>query len=75
MERLMNGRTVFLIAHRLRSAINADLIAVLDQGKVVEVGTHAELLRRGQTYAQLFHEQARGLALDSRTSAGELRAS
>jgi ATP-binding cassette, subfamily B, putative efflux pump len=64
MERLMDGRTVFLIAHRLRSATNADLIVVLDQGKVVETGTHAELLRRGGTYARLFMEQARGLALE-----------
>ncbi len=64
MERLMEGRTVFLIAHRLRSATNADLIVVLDQGRVVETGTHAELLRRGGTYARLFIEQARGLALE-----------
>ena len=63
MERLMDGRTVFLIAHRLRSAISADLIVVIDQGKVVETGTHPELLRRDGTYARLFREQARGLAL------------
>ena len=64
MERLMRGRTVFLIAHRLRSAINADLIVVLEQGRVVETGTHAELLARGGTYAHLFNEQVRGLALE-----------
>lgn len=64
MERLMDGRTVFLIAHRLRSAISADLIVVLDEGKVVEVGTHDELIDRNGTYALLFHEQARSLALD-----------
>src|SRR5262249_32787547 len=64
MERLMRGRTVFLIAHRLRSAINADLIVVLEQGKLVETGTHAELLARGGTYARLFNEQVRGLALE-----------
>jgi subfamily B ATP-binding cassette protein MsbA len=63
MERLMEGRTVFMIAHRLRGAINADLILVLDRGNVVEIGTHAELLRRRGTYAHLFMEQARGLAL------------
>ena len=63
MERLMEGRTVFLIAHRLRSAIDADQIVVLDNGSIVETGTHTELIRRGQAYARLFEEQARGLAL------------
>lgn len=61
MERLMEGRTVFLIAHRLRSALTADMIVVLDHGKVVETGTHRELLRRSGTYARLYHEQTRGL--------------
>ncbi|HVA81245.1 MAG TPA: ABC transporter ATP-binding protein [Candidatus Binataceae bacterium] len=65
MERLMDGRTVFLIAHRLRSAITADLIVVLDKGSVVEVGTHTELLRRNGTYATLFNEQTRGLTLNA----------
>jgi ATP-binding cassette, subfamily B, putative efflux pump len=61
MERLMDGRTVFLIAHRLRSAVTADLIVVMDCGRIVETGKHAELTRRGGTYARLFNEQARGL--------------
>ena len=63
MERLRDGRTVFLIAHRLRSAVTADLIVVLDRGRIVETGRHAELMRQGGTYAGLFNEQARGLAL------------
>ena len=63
MERLMEGRTVFLIAHRLRSAVTADLIIALDRGTVAEVGTHAELLRRNGTYARLYREQTRGLIL------------
>jgi subfamily B ATP-binding cassette protein MsbA len=63
MERLMEGRTVFLIAHRLRSALTADLILVLDRGNLVEIGAHAELLRRGGAYARLFNEQTRGLRL------------
>ncbi|HKM99193.1 MAG TPA: ABC transporter ATP-binding protein [Candidatus Binataceae bacterium] len=66
MERLMEGRTVFLIAHRLRSAITADLIIALDNGNVAEVGTHADLLRRGGTYARLYSQQTRGLVLDGR---------
>jgi subfamily B ATP-binding cassette protein MsbA len=62
MERLMVGRTVFLIAHRLRSAINADMIVVLERGRIVETGSHAELLRRRGSYARMFMEQARSLA-------------
>jgi ABC-type multidrug transport system fused ATPase/permease subunit len=63
MERLMDGRTVFLIAHRLRSAVTADLIIVMDRGRIVEIGKHTELMRRGGTYSGLFNEQAVGLAL------------
>lgn len=59
----MEGRTVFLIAHRLRSAIDADLIVVLDRGAIAEIGTHSELLSRNGVYAHLFKEQVRGLAV------------
>lgn len=62
MERLMQDRTVILIAHRLRSAINADLIAVLDKGELVETGTHCELLLRSGIYARLHAEQARSIS-------------
>ena len=61
VRRLMKGRTSFLIAHRLASAVEADLIVVLDQGRVVESGTHAELLARRGVYAQLYGEQTRKL--------------
>ena len=61
VRRLMRGRTSFLIAHRLSSAVEADLIVVLDQGRVVESGTHAELLARRGVYAQLYGEQTRKL--------------
>ena len=63
----MHDRTVFLIAHRLRSAINADLIAVVDQGELVETGTHLELLNRGGMYARLVSEQTRSLTMQPQT--------
>jgi ABC-type transport system involved in cytochrome bd biosynthesis fused ATPase/permease subunit len=59
----MRGRTSFLIAHRLASAVDADIIVVLDRGRVVEIGTHAELVKRTGVYAQLFNEQTRKLRL------------
>ena len=62
MRRLMDGRTTVLIAHRLRSAIEADVIIVLDAGRIVETGSHEELLSRGGLYAELYHEQIHGLA-------------
>ena len=73
MERLMEGRTVFLIAHRLRSAIDADLIVVVDDGNIVETGGHSELLSRGGTYAHLLKEQIRGLALEPALAGNEIR--
>jgi ATP-binding cassette, subfamily B, putative efflux pump len=61
VRRLMKGRTSFLIAHRLASAVDADVIVVLDHGRVVEVGPHASLLKTGGVYAQLYNEQTRKL--------------
>jgi subfamily B ATP-binding cassette protein MsbA len=55
---LMKGRTVLVIAHRLSTVRDADLIVVLDAGQVVEAGTHAELVARGGRYAQLLGEGA-----------------
>jgi ATP-binding cassette, subfamily B, bacterial len=59
LDRLMVGRTTFLIAHRLSTVRKADVILVLDQGRLVERGTHAELLRRGGLYKQLHDLQTR----------------
>ena len=53
LERLMSGRTTFIVAHRLSTIRNADRIVVLDRGRIAEVGTHAQLLDRGGLYADL----------------------
>ncbi|MBU2610816.1 MAG: ABC transporter ATP-binding protein/permease [Chloroflexi bacterium] len=53
LDRLMEGRTTFVIAHRLSTVRRADLILVMDKGRIVERGAHAELLRRGGLYRQI----------------------
>lgn len=57
LERLMENRTVFIIAHRLATVRRADRILVLEQGQVVESGTHAELLAQGNRYARFYAQQ------------------
>jgi subfamily B ATP-binding cassette protein MsbA len=64
LERLMEGRTVFTIAHRLRSSVAADRVVVLDHGQIAEIGAPAELARRDGLYARLLKEQVCGLMLD-----------
>jgi len=61
MLRLMRGRTSLVIAHRLSTIRAADQILVLDQGRIVERGAHAELLAAGGTYARLYQSQYAGL--------------
>jgi subfamily B ATP-binding cassette protein MsbA len=57
LKRLMEGRTTLVIAHRLSTVLDADEIHVVEQGRVVESGRHAELLARGGAYARLFASQ------------------
>ena len=60
LDSLMRGRTVIAIAHRLSTIARMDRLVVLDQGRIVEEGTHAQLLARGGTYARLWQRQSGG---------------
>jgi ATP-binding cassette subfamily B protein/subfamily B ATP-binding cassette protein MsbA len=57
LDHLMHGRTTFVIAHRLSTIVNADKIVVMDQGQIVEMGNHAELLAQRGRYFNLYTMQ------------------
>jgi ATP-binding cassette subfamily B protein len=65
MGELMRGRTTFVIAHRLSTIRNADLILMMEHGRIVEQGTHHELLEAKGRYADLYHSQFAGRAAQS----------
>ena len=64
----MKGRTNFVIAHRLSTIRNADLILVMNQGTIIEKGTHKELLAKNGFYADLYNSQFRGHTHDGETT-------
>ena len=57
IERLMKNRTVFVIAHRLSTVVNANKIILLKRGKIVEIGTHQDLLKNNKDYKKLYDVQ------------------
>jgi len=58
LERLMENRSTFIIAHRIQSVMSADMILVLDQGRIVQKGTHAELVEQEGIYQEIYELQA-----------------
>ena len=57
LRKVMDQRTSIIVAHRMSTVRDADIIAVLDQGRLVEQGTHDELLERNNAYADLYRKQ------------------
>ncbi|MCD6122190.1 MAG: ABC transporter ATP-binding protein [Spirochaetales bacterium] len=58
LEKLMHGRTTFIIAHRIQSLMKADIICVLEKGKIIEMGTHKELIQRKGIYKKIYELQS-----------------
>ena len=57
MDKLTEGKTSFIIAHRLSTIKNADLILVMNEGNIIEQGTHDELMKQNGFYAELYNSQ------------------
>ena len=67
---LLEGRTAILVAHRLSTAMRADRIVVVDDGRIVELGSHDELLARGGRYAAMYDAWMQHLEQDAPPSVG-----
>jgi ATP-binding cassette subfamily B multidrug efflux pump len=65
---LMRGKTVIAIAHRLSTIAAMDRLIVMDQGRIVEEGSHEMLLKRGGIYAQLWSRQSGGFIVEGRVA-------
>jgi ATP-binding cassette subfamily B protein len=63
LEELTKHVTCIIVSHRLSSVIKADRIIAIEEGQIVEQGSHAELLKRDGYYARLYYEQTRGVKL------------
>ncbi len=57
LENLMENRTTFIIAHRIQTVMKADLIVVLDKGRIIQIGTHEELLAQEGVYRKIYDIQ------------------
>ena len=73
LEGLEAGRTTIAVAHRLSTILRADLILVFDHGRIVERGSHRELLNIGGLYARLYHEQFREPERPGKAAAAQTR--
>ena len=72
LEHLLEGRTAVLIAHRLATAMKADRVAVVDDGRIIELGTHEELVELGGRYSEMFRTWSSHVESDTSTETSPL---